>query len=169
MLAEAADGEAGDVLEELWGAAAAAAFNQRRAVMGYRVFGLAERLDLIRCLYVRACQAGERPSVLFDLAANRLVEAKVLLPGVTVLEQLVASVRDRAAARALRLLAAAPSEPSSDMDMNSTVFAIDALPSIADCATRPVRAGPDRPTGQRGLIAADRREWRRPWDMSSLQ
>src|SRR6266511_2717510 len=109
VLAEAADGEAGDVLEELWGAAAAAAFNQRRAVMGYRVFGLAERLDLIRWLYVRAWQAGERPSVLFDLAANRLVEAKVLLPGVTVLERLVAAVRDRTAARAFRLLATAPS------------------------------------------------------------
>jgi integrase len=33
-LAEVADGEVGDVLEKLWGAAAASTFNQRRAVVG---------------------------------------------------------------------------------------------------------------------------------------
>jgi TnpA family transposase len=77
---------------------------------GYRVFGPAEWLKLTRWLYVRAWQGNERPSVLFDLATNRLVEAKVLLPGVTVLERLVAAVRDRAAARGWRLLAAAPNE-----------------------------------------------------------
>jgi TnpA family transposase len=75
---------------------------------GYRIFGPAEWLALTRWLYTRAWQAGERPGVLFDLATNRLVEAKVLLPGVTVLERLVASVRDRVAVRGWRLLAGAP-------------------------------------------------------------
>jgi Domain of unknown function (DUF4158) len=80
-----------------------------RARYGYRAFGPEEWLALMRWLYTRAWTANERPSVLFDLATNRLVEAKILLPGVTVLERLVAAVRDRTAARAWRVLAAAPS------------------------------------------------------------
>ncbi len=82
---------------------------QIRGAYGYTPFGPAAWLALARWLYTRAWTANERPSVLFDLATNRLVTAKVLLPGVTVLERLVAAVRDRTAARAFRLLAAAPS------------------------------------------------------------
>ena len=82
---------------------------QIRQVYGYRAFGPAEWLTLTRWLYTRAWTANERPGVLFDLATNRLVKAKILLPGVTVLERLVAAVRDRAAARTWRLLATAPS------------------------------------------------------------
>jgi hypothetical protein len=82
---------------------------QIQQAYGYRDFHDPRAVfRLLRWRYSRAWLSAERPSVLFALATARLVERKVLLPGVTTLERLVARVRDRAAVRLWHLLAHLP-------------------------------------------------------------
>ncbi|MBI3605209.1 MAG: DUF4158 domain-containing protein [Nitrospirae bacterium] len=68
-----------------------------------------EHFRLVRWLYTRTWLSAERPIVLFDLITARLVEKKILLPGVTVLKKLIARIRDRASARLWCYLAKLPS------------------------------------------------------------
>lgn len=72
---------------------------------GYRTYtdyGVAFRLN--RFLYALCWTGSDRPSTLFDRAVAWLLEAKVLLPGLSVLERAVARVRTRANRRLHRLL-----------------------------------------------------------------
>ena len=77
---------------------------QRAAYSRYAGEPSAEQL----ARYFHLDLSAERPSVLFDRATARLVERKVLLPGVTVLERLVSSVRNRAVKRLWCFLSALP-------------------------------------------------------------
>ncbi|MBV8917195.1 MAG: Tn3 family transposase, partial [Bradyrhizobium sp.] len=77
-----------------------------RILFGYREFtDLFTRFCLTRWLYALCWTGTDRPSVLFDRATAWLVANKVLLPGASALERLVARVRARAARRLWRTLA----------------------------------------------------------------
>src|SRR3989442_138060 len=82
------------------------------AEYGYQDFSSQpEHFRFLRWLYTRAWWSEERLTVLFDLAMARLVDRKVLLPGVSVLERLISSAREHASRRLWRLLAAIPTLP----------------------------------------------------------
>ena len=75
---------------------------------GYRDFSdRRAQAELMVWLNARAWTMAERPSVLFDLATARLIEAKVLLPGASVLARLIAAARDQASERLYATLAEA--------------------------------------------------------------
>jgi hypothetical protein len=75
-------------------------------VYGYRDFSdPSAQGELTAWLHARTWTTAERPSVLFDLATARLIEAKVLLPGASVLARLIAAARDQASERLYETLA----------------------------------------------------------------
>ena len=76
---------------------------------GYRDFSTQpDHWRFVRWLYARAWVSTEGPSVLFDIATAQLLEQKILLPGVSVLERLVATVRERVSQRVWKLLSRLP-------------------------------------------------------------
>jgi len=79
---------------------------------GYQDFASQpEHFRFLRWLYTRAWWSEERLTVLFDLAMAHLIDRKVLLPGVSVLERVVSSVREHASMRLWQLLSELPTPP----------------------------------------------------------
>ncbi|WP_349963061.1 Tn3 family transposase [Rhizobium sp. ZPR3] len=75
---------------------------QRYGYRTYTDYGVAFRLN--RFLYALCWTGSDRPATLFDRAVAWLLQAKVLLPGRSVVERAVARVRGRATSRFHRLL-----------------------------------------------------------------
>ena len=74
-------------------------------VYGYRSFhDVLPSYQFLRWLYTRVRIGSERPSLLFDLSTAWLIDHKILLPGVTVLERLVSQIRDRVERRSWDLI-----------------------------------------------------------------
>jgi TnpA family transposase len=107
-----------------------------------------EVFQLTRWMYARAWGTSQRPSVLFDLATARLVERKVLLPGVTTLARLVARVRERVEARLWRCLSNAVT-PEERGRLESLLI----VPEGAQSNLERLRRPPTRVTSA-GLIGA---------------
>jgi hypothetical protein len=70
--------------------------------------------SLIRRLYAQAWLSDERPLVLFDSATAWMVRHKVLLPGASVLERLIARIINRANQRLWGELACLPDRHQKD-------------------------------------------------------
>lgn len=76
---------------------------------GYQDFSSQpEHFRFLRWLYTRAWWSEERLTILFDLAMAHLIDRKVLLPGVSVLELVVSSVREHASMRFWQRLSQIP-------------------------------------------------------------
>jgi hypothetical protein len=120
---------------------------------GYRDFShLAAQAELRGWLDARTWATAERPSVLFDLATARLIEAKVLLPGASVLARAVASARDHAAERLHRTLAeAATDQQRRRLDEQLEVPAGEQLSRL-----EVLRAGPRKLTASEVADAFER-------------
>ncbi|MFG1678621.1 DUF4158 domain-containing protein [Nonomuraea sp. NPDC049269] len=120
-------------------------------------------------VYRRAWNTNERPIVLFDLATHRLVETRILLPGVSRLERLVSDVRGRVAARQYKMLAALPSPAQKRVlqdlvvvEQGKRVSRLDQLrKSPTDVSSAGVGKALDRHVDLRVLGAST-------WDMSDI-
>jgi len=131
---------------------------------GYQDFSTQpEHWRFVRWLYVRAWVGTEAPSVLFDIATAQLLGQKILLPGVSVLERLVATVRERVSQRVWKRLSCLPNTEQCQQ--------LDALLKVDEDARQTIldqlRRSPTRQwhvcTGVRpAAVAAHTCHWRQP-------
>ena len=117
----------------------------------------AARDDLTTWIFARAWTTGEGPKTIFDGSVSWLREHNVLLPGVSVLARLVASVRDEAAQRLWETL-----YDLMTAEQHRVLDALLEVPGTArTCEFDRLRKGPTRAVGGRagqgaGPYRADR-------------
>lgn len=120
---------------------------------GYRQFGSRGHfLGFTRWLYARTWVAGERPGALFDVATTRLIKAKVLLPGISVLSRLIVKIRNRTSEKLWRTLAALPSADQKGRLLGLLQVPDEALQSNLDR----LRQAPTRVSGPSLVHALER-------------
>jgi len=112
------------------------------------------RFRFTRWLYTRTWLSNERPSHLFELATDWLLQRKVLLPGISTLTRLIAHIRDRAALRAWQRLARLPNEDQRRQ--------LEALLTVPEDKRRSrfdqLRQGPRHVSGPSMIAALERYE-----------
>lgn len=132
---------------------------------GYQSYGRRPlHLPFLRWLYARAWMQTERPSILFERAIGWLLERKVLLPGVTVLERDVAEVYDRANVRVWRVLTRAV-PPDAHTRLNALVVV---APNERISLLEQLRHPPVAPSSVGLLAACDRLQAVRALGVGSL-
>ena len=123
---------------------------------GYRSFAAAPqaRFALTRWLYALCWTGTDRPSVLFDRATAWLLTRRVLLPGVTALERLVARVRQRVQERLWQRLAGGL-DPATRRQLEGL---LEVPAGASDSVLERLRAGPTRRSAPELVRALERVE-----------
>ena len=112
----------------------------------------ATRDDLTTWIFARAWTTGEGPKAIFDGSVSWLREHNVLLPGVSVLARLVASVRDEAAQRLWETL-----YDLMTAEQHRVLDALLEVPGTArTCEFDRLRKGPTKQSGAELVKALDR-------------
>jgi TnpA family transposase len=132
---------------------------------GYRDFAEAGvQAELRAWLVARTAMSGERPSVLFDLATARLLEAKILLPGPSTLMRLISAIRERGNVQLWKTLA-----DLLDAGQRERLEALLVVPSGENTSVLDrLRRGPTSITASGLLNALTRLAEIRALDISSL-
>lgn len=134
-----------------------------RRVLEYKEFAEAEA-DLRTWVDARAWTTGEGPKALFDAAVGQLRERRVLLPGVTTLTRLVASVRETANQRLWDTL-----HGMLSVGQRAVLDSLLTVPSGARVSELDrLRRGPVRVSGPQMKWALDRAEEIADLDMRAL-
>ena len=119
---------------------------KRHAAMIREVYGFREitddagaRFRLIRWLYTLCRSGDDRPSLLVDRATAWMLSHKILLPGITTIERLVARVRDRAHRRLWQNLLNALSDEQRlkiDLLLDGTASSLQTLDELRKPPTK---------------------------------
>jgi TnpA family transposase len=135
------------------------------AEYGYQDFvSQPEHFRFLRWLYTRAWWSEERLTVLFDLAMAHLINRKVLLPGASVLERAISSVREHASRRLWQVLAAIPTPPQRAL----LETLLEVPPGERQTPLDRLRRGPTRVSGPALVSALHRVEAIRLFEMEHL-